>query len=246
VRPRSTLEYLNEHGKRAWWVPALLGLLLVLLPVLVAAPITARQSREAFIAAQEQMGERFGGQQDPAQMERAMSIATNPLIITVFPAVAAVLGRIAGWLVWAGVLYLAGMALGGRTTYGALFRTVVWAWLPYALRGLLQTIYIAASGQLIANPGLSGLVKQPQSVGEMFVAPPNTGQMLCAAGLAQVDLFLVWNLILLIIGVTVTTRLSTRKAALITLGVWLLLTALSLIPTLVSSLFMGSVGIVSP
>lgn len=240
VRPRATLAYMNEHGTRAWWLPALLSLLLVLLPILVAAPITARQSREAFLAAQEQMGEQFGIPQDPDQTERALAIATNPLIITVFPAVSAVLRRIAGWLVWAGALYLAGMALGGRSTFGALFRMVVWTWLPYALRDLLQTIYIAASGQLIANPGLSGLVKQPQSVGEVFATPPSTGQMLCAAGLAQIDLFLVWNLILLVVGVTVTTHLPKRKAIPLTLGVWLLLTAISLVPTLVSSIFMGA------
>lgn len=246
VRPCPTLEYLNEHGTRAWWLPALLGLLMVLLPVLVAAPITARQSREAFLAAKEQMEEQLRVQQDPAQMEQAMSIATPPLITTVFPAVGGVLWRVVVWLVWAGVLYLAGMALGGRTTFGALFRMVVWAWLPYALRGLLQTIYIAASGQLIANPGLSGLAKQPQSVGEMFTAPPSLGQTLCAAGLAQIDLFLVWNLILLVIGVTVTTHLPKRKAILLTLGVWLLLTALSLIPTLVSTIFMGSTIGIAP
>lgn len=243
VRPRSTLEYLNEHGKRAWWLPALLGLLLALLPILAAAPITARQAREAFLAAQEQMPEQFGTQQDPAQIEQAMSIATSPLRTTVFPAVGGVLWRIMVWLAWAGALYLAGTALGGRSTFGALFRMVVWAWLPYAARGLLQTIYIAASGQLIANRGLSGLVQQPQSVGEMFTAPPSLGQTLCAAGLAQIDLFLVWNLILLVIGVTVTTRLSTRKALLITLVVWLLLTAIGLIPALVGSLMMGAATI---
>ncbi len=238
VRPRSTMEYLNEHGKRAWWVPALLGLLLVLLPILAAAPITARQSREAFLAVQEQMPEQFGTQQDPAQMEQAMSIATSPLLTTVFPAVGGVLWRVVVWLVWAGALYLTGTALGGRSTFGALFRMVVWAWLPYALRGLLQTIYIAVSGQIIANRGLSGLVQQPQSVGEIFTAPPSLGQTLCAAGLAQIDLFLVWNLILLVIGVTVTTHLPKRRAVLLTLGVWVLLTAIGLIPALVGGLMM--------
>jgi hypothetical protein len=238
VRPRVTLEYLNENEKRAWWLPALLGLLLAVLPILVAAPITTRQSREAFLANQEQIAERYGTQQDPAQMEQALSIATNPLITTIFPAVVGGLGRIAGWLIWAGVLYLAGMALGGRSTYGALFRMVVWAWLPYTVRGLLQTVYIVASGQLITNPGLSGLVKQPQSVSELFTAPPSLGQTLCAAGLGVIDLYLVWNLILLVIGVSVTTRLPKRKAVLVTLGVWILLTAVSLIPTLVGSLAM--------
>ena len=236
VRPRTTLEYLNERGGRTWWLPALLAALLVILPVVVAAPITARQSREAVAAVQEQ----FGGEmpaEEQAQMEQAMSMAASPLITLVFPAAGGVVGLVVGWLVWAGALYLGSMALGGRSTFGQMFRTVVWAWLPYALRGLLQTVYILASGQLIPNPGLSGLVQENRPIGEIVVAPPSLGQTLLVAFLSRIDLFLVWSLVLLVIGVVVATRLPRRKAVLVTLGVWLLLTALSLLPALIGGLF---------
>jgi hypothetical protein len=245
VRPRATLEYLREHGGRTWWLPALLAALLIVLPIVVAAPLTARQAREAFLAAQEQMGERVDGEmsaEEQARVEQAMSITASPLITAVFPAVGGVVGRVVGWLAWAGALYLAGLAVGGRSTFGQMFRMVVWAWLPYVLRGLLQTVYILASGQLIAHPGLSGLVQGDRPVSEMVLTPPSPGQTLLVALLSQVDLFLIWNLILLVIGVTVVTRLPRRKAILLTLGVWLLLTALSLVPALVGSLFARQVG----
>jgi hypothetical protein len=241
VRPRATLEVLREREGRTWWWPALLALFLVVLPVLVAAPITARQTREAVLAAQEQWGEEMSAG-DEAQMEQAMSVAASPLITAVFPAVRSAVGRVVGWLAWAGALYLAGMALGGRSTFGQMFRLVVWTWLPYALRGLIQTVYILASGQIIANPGLSGLVQENRPVSEMVLAPPSPGQMLLVAFLSRVDLFLVWNLILLVVGVTVVTRLPRRKAVLVTLGVWLLLTAVSLLPVLVGGLFTRQVG----
>jgi hypothetical protein len=240
VRPRATLEYLRERGGRTWWLPALLAALLVVLPIIVAAPLTARQAREAFLAAQEQMGEQVEREmsaEEQARVEQAMSITASPLITAVFPAVGGVVGRVVGWLAWAGALYLAGLALGGRSTFGQMFRMVVWAWLPYVLRGLLQMVYILASGQLIANPGLSGLVRGDRPVSEMVLTPPSPGQTILVALLSQVDLFLVWNLILLVTGVTVVTRLPRRKAILLTLGVWLLLTALSLVPALVGSLF---------
>jgi hypothetical protein len=245
VRPRATLEYLREHGGRTWWLPALLAALLIVLPIVVAAPLTARQAREAFLAAQEQMGERVDGEmsaEEQARVEQAMSITASPLITAVFPAVGGVVGRVVGWLAWAGALYLAGLAVGGRSTFGQMFRMVVWAWLPYVLRGLLQTVYILASGQLIAHPGLSGLVQGDRPVSEMVLTPPSPGQTLLVALLSQVDLFLIWNLILLVIGVTVVTRLPRRKAILLTLGVWLLLTALGLVPALVGSLFARQVG----
>ena len=236
VRPRATLEYLNERGGRTWLLPALLVVLLVILPTVVAAPITAQQSREAVAAVQEQFGEETTAEQQ-AQMEQAMSMAASPLIITVFPAVGGAVGLVVGWLVWAGALYLASMALGGRSAFGQMFRTVVWAWLPYALRGLLQTIYILASGQLITNPGLSGMVQDTRSISEIVAAPPSMSQVVLVAFLSRVDLFLVWNLTLLVIGVTVTTHLPRRKAVLVTLGVWLLLAVVSLLPALVGGFF---------
>jgi hypothetical protein len=242
VRPRATLEILREHGGRTWWVPALLAVLLVILPIVAAAPLTARQTREAVRATQEQWETEVPAG-DEAQMEQAMSVAASPLITTVFPAVGGVIGQVVRWLAWAGALYLAGLALGGRSTFGHTFCMVVWTWLPYALRGLLQTVYILTSGQLIANPGLSGLVRDSRAVGDVVLASPSPGQTLLAAFLAKVDLFWIWNLILLVIGVTAFTRLPRRKAVLLTLGVWLLLTAASLLPALVGGLFARQMGV---
>ena len=238
LRPRATLEYLASRGGRSWWAPCLVAVLFAVLPIVAAAPITARQTRKAVQATQEMMGERVGSGQSAdqeAQMEQAMSMAASPLITAVFPAAASVVGLVVVWLAWAGALYLIGTAMGGRSTFRQMFRTVAWTWVPFALRGLLQTIYILASGQAIDNPGLSGFVRNGQPVGEMISAPPGAGHMLVVSLLARLDLFLVWNLVLMFIGVSVVTRLPRRKAIAVGLGVWLLLTAIGLVPVLVSS-----------
>lgn len=242
VRPRAALEHVSEHGRRTWWLPALLAVLLVVLPIVVASPITARESRDAVATVQEQFGEGASGEEQ-AQMEQAMSLAASPLITVVFPAVAAAVGRLISWLIWAGVLYLAGMTLGGRGSFGQMFPVIVWAGLPCALRGLLQTAYIALSGEVIANPGLSGLVPAGRSASEIISAPPSVTDAALVAFLSRIDLFLVWNLILLAIGVGVSMRLSRRKSVLVTLGVWALLTALGLIPALIGAFFARQVGI---
>lgn len=238
VRPRRTLTYLDERGGRRWWLPALLAVLMAILPLLVGAPLVAEQAREAMLANQERMTEQGMelSEEQRAQMER---MATSPLIIVVFPLVGRIIGLVLGWLVWAAALYLAGMVFGGRSTFGALLRMVVWSWWPYVLRGLLQTLYIGLSGQLILHPGLSGLVSSATSAGEMITASPDMGQLVLSSLLAQVDLFLFWRLALLVIGAAVAMRVSWRKALPLVLIVWLLLTALGVLPTLVGGMFSG-------
>jgi hypothetical protein len=242
VRPRKTLRYLNERGGSLWWLPALLAALMTVLPVVAGAPLAAEQAREAIVASQERMAEQQGMELSEEQQAQMEGLVASPLIIVVFPAIGAVLGVAIGWLTWSGILYLAGMAFGGRSTFGALLGVVVWTWLPYALRGLLQTAYILISGQLITHPGLSGLVSSAPSVEEMIAAPPSLGQLALTSFLTQVDLFLFWRLALMAVGVVVVMRLPWRKAVPIVVGVWLLLTALGLVPTLIGGMFSGMVA----
>jgi hypothetical protein len=176
------------------------------------------------------------------EQERMMSTVASPLIIFVFPAGASVVGRVIGWLILAGALYLAGTALGGRSTFGQMFCMVIWTWLPHAVRGLIQTIYILISGQLIVNQGLSGFVQNSSAVEEMIYTPPSSGQIILTELLSRIDTYLIWYLVLLVIGVMVTTRLPRRKAVLVTLGVWGLLTAVSLLPTIIGGLFVQQAG----
>lgn len=249
VRPRATFRYLNEEGRRQWWLPALLTVLLVLLPIIVGGPISARQARETVrIALHFSVNEAGPGRpvvqtrtqlspEQQQQMEEAMRHASSPLIIVVFPAILRSLRLVVGWLAWAGLLYLSGMVIGGHARFGNLFRMVVWAWIPHALRGLLQTLYIALSGQLIAHPGLSGLVVDSRPINEMLTAPPTTGQILLSSLLTRIDIFVFWNLALLAVGTMVISRISGRKATATVLIIWVVLTALGLLSSLVSRSF---------
>ena len=234
------MEAVAKSGRRTWWLPALLILSLTTAYVVASGPIRTRETREEMRAAQEEMAEQMGQQLSEEDLERAQSITASPLITVVFPAVSGVAGRVAGWLIWAAALYLASIALGGRSNFGQVFPVTVWAGFPYALRGLIQTIYVLVSGQLIANPGLSGLVQQSRSAADLIASPPSTGRTLLSAFLSRVDLFLVWHLVLLVIAVTAATRLSRRKSTLVTIAVWVLLTGLSLIPALIGGFFAPS------
>lgn len=212
---------------------AVLVMALAALPVAVSAPIAARNVQEAV---RQQLEDRPGAMTvlSPEEQQQAIASASNPLVILVMP----VLGRLASlwlsWLLWAGGLSILSAMAGGKTSFRQFWPVVIWAWLPFALRGLLQGAFVLATGEPIANPGLSGLVVVEQPVSNLFAAPPGPGVLALRSFLSQVDLFLAWNLFLLAAGVMVTARLSRRKAALITLGLWLVLTLLGLLPAVIS------------
>ncbi len=246
VRPRRVFHAIAQEGAPGVWLTALLVLIGVVLPVIAAWPVSTRLARETFLKMQEEMMRNAPPGAQPPNIEQAAQFVASPLFTVVMPSVTAALGQIGSWLIWAGALYLLLVFVGTRVTFGHLFQVVVWASVPYALRGVLQAAYITASGQLIQNPGLSGLVPVPQPPTEMVTgAPPppvmiDTQTLLLRQLLAGIDLFLVWRLVLLILGVAVVARLSTRRSALIVVGTWALFTLIGLLPIWISQMFLRS------
>ena len=240
-RPRKTFETLREHKSRAWLGLALLYLLLAVLVIVVSAPISSRQAQEAF---REQLASRGAGAEElpPEAQARATQLTTNPLFSTVLPSLLGIAGAWIGWLVWAGALHLMGTMLGGNNSLGQMFRAVVWSWLPQTLRSLLQVVYIPLSGEVITNPGLSGLVARPEAAAGEIVQAPGTWELALQSFLSQIDLFQIWNFLLLVTVVIATARLSRRKAFLITLIVWVLITLARMLPKLASGMVSGSLA----
>jgi len=237
-QPRRTFENLRERPQRAWLWMAALALLVSLLPVLTSASISTRLAREAMQQNLENLREQNPGM-TAEQEEQMLGFAANPLFTTVIPGVSAVIAALVGWLIWSGAIHLLSTMLGGGETFGQIWRVVIWSQLPFVLRNLLQGAYITLSGELIVNPGLSGLVAPQRSAEEaiqqFMSAPPSTGQLVLQAILGKIDLFMIWNLVLLAIGIAVTARLSGRKAAVIVILVWGVLTLLGVVPTLIST-----------
>jgi hypothetical protein len=241
ARPRRTLEFLREHKSRGWLWIALLSMLLAVLLIAVSAPISARLSQEQIRQQFEARGENLG-EIPPEAQARAMQFASNPLFTLVIPALGGVAVLWIAWLVWAGALHLVGTMVGGNNSFGQMFRAVVWSWVPLLLRSMLQVVYVVATGELIKNPGLSGLASGPEPVPGEFVAPPGTGQLALQSLLGQIDLFQIWNFILLVIVVIATARLSRRKAFVITLVVWILFALVRMLPALVTGMVAGSLS----
>ena len=221
-RPAVTMSYVGKKPGWAWVTPALLVLVGLAVFSVVTAPLTSelalRQAQRQLASLPPQQAE-----QAAAQIERF----TSPPMIAGFSIVGGLITLAVIWLLSAGVLYFLGLVAGGEASFAQSFAILTWSWLPYSLRNLVMAAYVTYSGKLL-NPGLSSLV----ATGDQA---KDTANWLYGL-LAQVDLFYLWHLVLVIVGLAAVGRLSKTKATIVGLIYLAVTTALSLVPTLITTL----------
>ena len=242
AKPRATFATLRSSQSRAWILMAGLCLILVTLPLIARGAVTSQQNREQV---QEQLQNQPGFAEGSGDVEQAVSLATSPILTIVLPAIGSVIGRILGWLLWSGALYLLASMVGGRSNFLQVLKVVIWAWLPFALRSIVQAVYMMATQAPIANQGLSGFAGMPviDTSNPFAIEMPSTGTAVLYAFLGQIDIYLFWYLALLVLGITAVTKLSGRKSAGLVLVVWVVFMAIRLIGTAVTnSLTSGMLG----
>ncbi len=233
LRPKITFTYLKDNHKRAWWLPAILILLLTVAPI-VAASKTAAPAMP--VAMEGMMGSEaaMSGKYDPTMMGGGFEQppASN---LNLFQLAGKIVGAPAAWLLWGAALYLASVFLGRSSSFGQMARLSVWTWLPYGIRGLVQTLYILGTGETITNAGLSGFVNQNATA----MIAPGPGQLALTSILAKVDLYMIWHLILLSVGLMAFTNLKYRKALMAVLAIWVVFTLLGIVPAIFGGVLGG-------
>ncbi|MGB9300261.1 MAG: YIP1 family protein [Anaerolineae bacterium] len=227
-QPKKTLRHVVQETRWSLWLaPALAIVLALVIATLVSAPSAsefARQQAEQQMASQ--MGQLSGEQAE--QVERSLETFTSPLFIGATGIALGTLGLILTWLFRGALLFFIAYLLGTDTRYVQMVTLALWCWLPFALRDLVQAAYVLINGQLPVNRGLSFLVASSDQV-------QNAGN-LAYGFLSQVDPFLAWHLILVAIGLTVTTRSTTLKTSLGTIGYWAVTALVGLAPSLLGTL----------
>jgi hypothetical protein len=129
---------------------------------------------------------------------QAQQLNQGPVVMYVFPLVGAWAGLWLGWVVLGGLLHLGSTLLGGRGSMQSALSITAWASLPFALRDILRIVYMLIEKRVIASPALSG-----------FATSAFMAQLL-----SRTDIFLLWSLVLLIIGFAVVDGLTRGKAVL--------------------------------
>ena len=153
---------------------------------------------------------------------------TAPDKLAAFRHVALLIGVVAQ----ATYLYFSALIAGGDDmSFGSVFTVSSWTRLPLAIGLLVQAGYIAFSQQGIRFLGLAFLV----ATGDLMQDARNPLVSL----LSRIDLFWLWHLFLVVIGLAVVARFGRGKSLILTLIYAVLVLGFAVLPSL---LFGGMMG----
>ncbi|HEY3344584.1 MAG TPA: YIP1 family protein [Anaerolineaceae bacterium] len=228
-RPKQTLEKVQQEPYGTWLAPLLALTILAVIAVLIGGPL--RQAAAAAAPQTLPQNFQYWSPEQQSQYTQSLATAVGPTIIYVLPAAGELLKIWLGWFLFAAILHLALTLAGSRGNMTSALNLVAWSSLPVAVRYLVQIGSMLFAQQLVAHPGLSGFAPQASGAVVRYLG----------AVLPFLDLYLVWGVILMIIGLVPSAGISTRKilvGVLISLAILLLLEAL---PGFISTQ-LGSLG----
>jgi hypothetical protein len=233
VRPRKTFADIAGKAKGTWLTPLLLLSITEIAAVLVAGPIK--------IAIAQMQGPnlppdyQYFTPEDQERFLQAAQATQGPVFIYVFPSILA-LGRVwFGWLLVGGMLHLFLTMLGGRGNTGTTMNLVAWGGLPFAIRDLVRIISMLVTHQIINHPGVTGFAPAGDSGMSIFLNKL----------FAYFDFYLLWHIILLVVGVRVATGLGLSKTWTGTLITFVIVLSLQALIGYLASL-LGGLTVVRP
>lgn len=202
--PGKALRRISEVNRRSWWLPAVLCIAAALLYLYVSLDYTVAE-------AQKQIEIQLGTM-PPDQVEAArpmMERFTSPAFIFGSAAVTSILGLFLAWGVAVAIFYFGAALAGPNVPLAKLWPATVWTWLPFALRGFLQSAWTLVSGKPILYPGLAFLVATGDTTADQ------TNPLFAAT--AQMDLFALWHLLLVYLLFRVVARMGAVGSFILTL-----------------------------
>lgn len=221
-RPRPTASAVLQKDA-TWLTPLLVVSLLLVARVWLSAPQPVTLEGEAGQALVPE-----SGSPAPLPDESLPAEAENTGGGGLFPAVGAVLGLWLGWLLLGVLLFIGLVINGGQHTLTELLNLVAWTSLPLGVRQIVRLVTSLAAPSLAANPpGLAALAQALSGPGALFLN----------SSLALIDLYLVWQVILILLGLGQISNLPARRRFWIALGAIGLFLLLAALPGFFSGLF---------
>jgi len=212
--PGALFRYIGEHPGWSWIAPALAAFAVVAVRGLASAQLDSAQANAEMQRVLATMPE------DAARQAATMMSIVSPEAVAVQFIVGSIISLLIAWVACSAMLHLLSMTMGNQRPYRAMFEAVVWAWVPFILRDLVQAGYILFSGELILFPGLSALVAQSA---DRYV---NARDLLFVVA-SHVDVFLIWNVVLLTLAVAGIAGFGKLRSAVLPVLYWAMVILLS-------------------
>jgi hypothetical protein len=198
--PRRAFHQISLYSNSVWLIPLLILSFMVVVNVIVEGRIKIHAASMGEITYPPDF--QYYTPEQQAQYLQAIQSTQGPVFTYVLPAIAATLGVWFVWLVLGGILHLATTLFGGRGSTTISLNIVAWANMPLVIRELIQLIYYLSEQKLITSPGLSG-----------FSPAGETGwPLLFSQILALIDVYMIWQIVLLLIGTRLSSGLSRSKS----------------------------------
>lgn len=243
-RPRPTFPSVAQQ-RATWLTPLLIISLLTIARVMLATPATSVPTRPIEEPApgiqvspgkgQELQGDAIlvstnpqkGGGGGEGEFPPPDSSGGSPLA-NLIPAAAATISIWAGWFLLSVLLYVGMVVNGSNNSFTQTLNLTAWASLPLALRQVVMLVATLAMPSLGDNPtGLAALSTSISGPLGMFLI----------VFLKPIDIYLVWQTILIIVGLRQVSPLPLGRVVGITLTALALYLVLAAMPGFLTSIF---------
>jgi hypothetical protein len=195
IRPRHTFEEMAAETRSSWLTPMLVLTLTAILVVLVSGYLKTQAASMGQVQLPPDW--QYWSPEMQNNYMRAQQATQGATFVYIIPLVGALTALWLGWVIVAGLLHLGSTLLGGRGSMQSALNIVGWASLPFAIRDLLRVAYMLTAKHTIASPSLSGFAASSGFLSQL---------------LARLDLFVIWYIILLVIGLAIADGLARGKA----------------------------------
>jgi len=194
-KPHACFTDMSSEARANWLTPMLLLSITAVLAVIAAGYLKTRAAMMGEITLP--VDWQWWTPEMQNNYMQAQQATQGPVFLYVMPLVGSLASLWLGWLVLAGLLHLGSTLLGGRGSMQNALNLVAWASLPFAVRDILRVVFMLIVRHGIVSPGFSGFASSPGFLSQL---------------LARADIFLLWTIILLVIGFAVMDGLSKGKS----------------------------------
>ena len=228
-QPRRAFARITGAETAVWQTPILILVLSGLIRTLVNGSVKAAANLAAANSGAPPVGFEYYTPEQQAQLQQAMAATSGPVFTYLLPSVVTILGVYFGWLILGWVIHLGLTLMGGRGSSRQALNVVAWTLLPFAIRDVVRIGAMWTTGQPLTALGLAGF------------APAGDGNLTIylTALLGFVDIYLLWHILLLLVGVRAAEPLSRAKAWSVALFTVIAFTLLRALPALIAAQFSG-------